>query len=67
MPFIFSMGYGLAGVPLAFEEAPVVVKPFQDHDLRRALNRALQPKLLKEATDRLSGPAIFQQEVKSRQ
>jgi CheY-like chemotaxis protein len=47
MPFIFSPGYGLAGVPVAFQEAPVIVKPFQDHDLRRALTRALQPKLRK--------------------
>jgi CheY-like chemotaxis protein len=39
--------YGLAGVPVAFQEAPVIVKPFQDQDLRQALTRALQSKLRK--------------------
>jgi CheY-like chemotaxis protein len=45
MPFVFSTGYGSSGVPVAFQEAPIIVKPFQEHDLRQALTKALQSKL----------------------
>ena len=46
LPFIFSTGYGLAGVPPAFHGVPVLVKPFQEHDLKDVLLTAL---LLKAA------------------
>jgi CheY-like chemotaxis protein len=42
VPFVFSTGYGLAGVPAAFHGVPVLVKPFREHDLREALATALQ-------------------------
>lgn len=45
MPFVFSTGYGSSGVPVAFQKAPIIAKPFQEHDLRQALTEALQSKL----------------------
>jgi CheY-like chemotaxis protein len=42
IPFVFSTGYGFAGVPTAFHGVPVLVKPFREHDLRDALATALQ-------------------------
>jgi CheY-like chemotaxis protein len=42
VPFVFSTGYGFAGVPAAFHGVPILVKPFRDHDLREALATALQ-------------------------
>jgi len=42
VPFVFSTGYGFAGVPTAFHGVPVLVKPFREHDLRDALATALQ-------------------------
>jgi CheY-like chemotaxis protein len=44
LPFVFSTGYGLAGVPPAFRGVPVLVKPFQEHDLKDALSAALRLK-----------------------
>jgi CheY-like chemotaxis protein len=42
VPFVFSTGYGFAGVPAAFHGVPVLVKPFREHDLMDALATALQ-------------------------
>jgi CheY-like chemotaxis protein len=42
LPFVFSTGYGLAGVPAAFHGIPVLVKPFREDDLKDALLAALQ-------------------------
>jgi len=42
VPFVFSTGYGFAGVPAAFHGVPILVKPFRDQDLREALATALQ-------------------------
>lgn len=44
LPFVFSTGYGLAGVPPAFRGIPVLSKPFQEHDLKDAILRALRSK-----------------------
>jgi CheY-like chemotaxis protein len=41
VPFEFATGYGSSGVPATFREAPALVKPFQEQDLREALTKAL--------------------------
>jgi CheY-like chemotaxis protein len=40
VPFVFSTGYGAAGVPDAFAKAPVLAKPFAARDVGRALAAA---------------------------
>jgi CheY-like chemotaxis protein len=42
IPFIFSTGYGLAGVPEAFSRVPVLAKPFRQGDVGRALKAAIK-------------------------
>lgn len=43
-PFIFATGYGERGIPERFADRPVLQKPYQPVDLRRALARlAAQP------------------------
>ena len=37
VPFVFSTGYGSAGIKDAFRERPVLQKPFAQHDLRQKL------------------------------
>ena len=37
IPFVFSTGYGSAGIKDAFRERPVLQKPFAQHDLRQKL------------------------------
>jgi CheY-like chemotaxis protein len=37
IPFVFATGYSLQG-PRGFEDVPTLQKPFQLHDLRRALD-----------------------------
>ena len=37
-PFLFSTGYGAAGVPEEFSRIPILTKPFQRADLERALS-----------------------------
>jgi DNA-binding LytR/AlgR family response regulator len=44
IPFAFVTGYGRAGVPKAFRDAPVLGKPFNDDQLRAVLERLLQPR-----------------------
>ena len=41
IPFVFSTGYGATGIPEAFQDVPIVGKPFQQEDLKRALTLAL--------------------------
>jgi CheY-like chemotaxis protein len=41
IPFAIATGYGDAGIPDAFRDAPVLAKPFQQDQLRRALSAAL--------------------------
>jgi CheY-like chemotaxis protein len=41
LPFVFATGYGAATVPQSLQTAPVLQKPFQQHDLERALRAAL--------------------------
>lgn len=44
IPFIFSTGYGAAGIPETFQHVPILQKPFQEHDLKKALSAALTAK-----------------------
>ncbi|HEY3777535.1 MAG TPA: response regulator [Rhizomicrobium sp.] len=46
LPFVFATGYGATGIPSAFENVPVVRKPFEQHDLEAALRAALEPTAL---------------------
>lgn len=39
--FLFATGYGTASLPASFQDAPAIQKPFQQHDLERALREAL--------------------------
>jgi CheY-like chemotaxis protein len=41
IPFVFSTGYGAAGVPKQHTDRPVLQKPFQKRDLEAALANAL--------------------------
>ncbi|MES2473849.1 MAG: response regulator [Pseudomonadota bacterium] len=47
VPFIFATGYGERGIPERHRGCPVLQKPFQPDDLRRALDRLVTatPKL----------------------
>ena len=40
-PFVFATGYGPANVPSALHDVPVIVKPFNQRDLIRALKAVL--------------------------
>ena len=42
VPFVFSTGYGSAGIKEAYRDRPVVQKPFAQNDLRQRLLSALQ-------------------------
>ena len=42
VPIIFSTGYGEGALPERFETTPALHKPFQIHDLERAIHTALQ-------------------------
>jgi CheY-like chemotaxis protein len=44
VPFVFSTGYGALGLPDAFSGAPLLSKPFEEHDVGRVLAAALHPK-----------------------
>jgi CheY-like chemotaxis protein len=44
VPFVFATGYGAAGLPESFSDAPVVAKPFRPPDLEKAIGRALDGK-----------------------
>lgn len=41
IPFVFSTGYGAAGVPAEFSDVPVLGKPFPIEELERGIARAL--------------------------
>jgi len=41
IPFVFSTGYGSAGIRDAFRDRPVVQKPFSQQDLKRTLLAAV--------------------------
>jgi CheY-like chemotaxis protein len=55
IPFIFSTGYGLSGVPEAFGTVPVLAKPFRGGDVGRALAAAIKSHSRREATGRSGG------------
>ena len=42
VPFVFSTGYGSAGIKETYRDRPVVQKPFAQNDLRLRLLSALQ-------------------------
>lgn len=42
IPFIFSTGYGSAGIPEALRHVPIVGKPFHEETLKAALVAALE-------------------------
>jgi hypothetical protein len=37
IPFVFSTGYGSAGIKDAYRDRPVLQKPFAQHDLKQKL------------------------------
>jgi CheY-like chemotaxis protein len=41
VPFVLSTGYGQGGVPAAYRDAPIIAKPFRQHELAQALAAAL--------------------------
>jgi CheY-like chemotaxis protein len=41
IPFVFSTGYGAAGIPDHLNNVPVLQKPFQERELEQALSAAL--------------------------
>lgn len=42
VPFVFSTGYGSAGIKDSYRDRPVVQKPFAQHELRQRLLHALR-------------------------
>ena len=42
VPFVFATGYGERGIPERHRAYPVLQKPFQPEELRRALERVLR-------------------------
>lgn len=42
VPFIFATGYGERGIPERHRGCPVLQKPFQPNDLKRALDRLVR-------------------------
>ena len=44
IPFVFATGYEVGFLPAHLQTAPVLQKPFGQHDLRRALHDALNMK-----------------------
>lgn len=42
IPFVFATGYGVDGLPGDYPGVPVMVKPFQDHELLDALRALLE-------------------------
>lgn len=45
IPFVFSTGYGVAGVPHDLRDRPVLAKPFTPADLRQAMERVLSDRI----------------------
>ena len=41
IPFVFSTGYGSAGIYEPYRDRPVLQKPFAQHELQRVLKAAL--------------------------
>ncbi|MBX3510856.1 MAG: response regulator [Hyphomonadaceae bacterium] len=42
IPIVFATGYGAAGLPPEWADRPVLQKPFQQHELRGAIDSALR-------------------------
>lgn len=45
IPFVFSTGYGSAGIRDTFRDRPVLQKPFAQHDLKQKLLQARESKV----------------------
>ena len=43
IPFVFATGYDSATIPHEYDDRPVILKPYSEHDLIRALTRILPP------------------------
>jgi CheY-like chemotaxis protein len=43
VPFVFSTGYGNAGLPAAWRDRPTLQKPFTHDQVRAVLQQALNP------------------------
>lgn len=41
IPFLFATGYGLEGLETAYQAVPVVQKPYQQEEVRRALEHLM--------------------------
>ena len=39
IPFVFATGYGASHIDKAYDDAPILPKPFQQQDLARAIER----------------------------
>ncbi|MBV4455698.1 MULTISPECIES: response regulator [Pseudomonas] len=52
IPFLFSTGYGVSGLPGEFADCPVLHKPFAEVDLRLKVALTLEYQAVKPATDR---------------
>ncbi len=37
IPFVFTTGYGAAGIPEKYASVPLLAKPFRQHDIERVL------------------------------
>lgn len=42
VPVVFATGYGVEGLPESWRHVPVLSKPFQKHELKTALDKALE-------------------------
>jgi CheY-like chemotaxis protein len=44
IPFVFTTGHGIEGIPSAHRHQPMLSKPFRDFDITDALNRYILAK-----------------------
>ena len=44
IPFVFTTGHGIEGIPSAHRHQPMLSKPFRDSDITDALNRYILAK-----------------------
>lgn len=51
VPFVFSTGYGVSGVPESFRTVPILAKPFKENEVERALEAAMASRQRLEAPD----------------
>ncbi|MBV8450341.1 MAG: response regulator [Hyphomicrobiales bacterium] len=51
VPFVFATGYGATDLAAPLQDVPVLAKPFQQHDLERALCAAIAPHISADRRD----------------